>query len=441
MQFALTAILLFLISSLAVPQQYLSLDEAMRIALNRNTAIQKTVNNLTTYESDVKTSYGNFLPTLGVSSSFDWRRSERDFETPAGEIQFSGETRTYSAGAGTNWVLFDGLANFASLSQSKANLQSAQLSFERLKQDIVFSTISRYYDIIYLRQLLRVRQEDVLWNQKNLETITERNRLGAVTLADVYAQQVRVGNAEVEVIRTRNSMETAISNMLYFLGLDVFENYEFPDSLVDNLSPEIDEPFIETTNLSELVSQALSNRADYKSARLLLESAERGITIARSGHFPRLTNSMNIFAGADNPGDIFKGRTYSLGLTLSIPIFSGFAVENRVQYAEVLTDNRKIDLNDLEREIKLNIQKAYLDLQAAEKSLEVSRRSVTAAEENRKIEAEKYNLGAGTLLNVLIANSDYITAQTHFINAQFQFIVISKQLRYYLGIIETSRYE
>jgi outer membrane protein len=125
-----------------------------------------------------------------------------------------------------------------------------------------------------------------------------------------------------------------------------------------------------------------------------------------------------------------------VGATLSIPIFSGFSVDNRVQIAEVNAENKNIELTELERDIKRNIQKNYLDLQAAEKSLSVNDKNVKAAEENRRIEEEKYSLGSGTLLNVLIANSNYTMARTNYINARAAYVVLSEQLKYYLGDLD-----
>jgi outer membrane protein len=435
MRILILAIVILLNIAEVFPQKTITLDNAIKIALNRNTTLQRSQNNLRTYEHDVKASYGSLLPTIGASSSYTWSKTESNAGVGGAALSFSDET--FRAGVSSNLLLFNGLSNYALISQSKNDLEAAQSSFKRLKQDIIFNIIRSYYDIIYLHQRLVVAEEDVKWNQKNLETITERNRLGAVTLADVYAQQVRVGNAEVEVIRTKNNLETAKSNFLYNLGIDVSENYIFPENLTASEKELLGEKkSTEFNNIEELKQEALKYRADYRSSQLALESAFNRITAARGGYFPSLSNTVNYFLSADNLKDLSQNRFLTVGLTLNIPIFSGFATENRVQFAEVLADNRQIELNDLERGIKLELQKVYLDLQASEKALEVSRRSVLASEENRKIENEKYNLGAGTLLNVLIANSEYIIAQTNFLNAQFQFIVLNEQLKHVLGTLD-----
>jgi len=430
-------------------QKQLSLDEAIKIALQKNSTLRKTENNLATYHSNVKTAYGAFLPSLGASGSWNWNRDEAsggETYVYQGTVFTSEpqktETRNYSVGAGASINLFDGLSNIASLSQAKNDLESAELYFERIKQDLVFNTINLYYGVVNNQQLLKVKEEDVKWNQKNLETITERNKLGAVTLADVYAQQVRFGNAELEVVRTRNILESSKAELLDYLGLDVLDQYQFSDSLSaqellvleNNLAKEYE-------NISKIVAEALDKRPDYRSVLLDLESANDGITKAWSGYLPKLTGSANFSTYANQINKLFNSRSYSVGLTLSIPIFSNFNTENQVQFAEVNAMNKEIVVSDLERQIKKNLKKTFLDLQAAEKALEVGKRNVVAAQENLKIESEKYSLGAGTLLNVLVANSEFTNAQTNYINAQFAYITLSEQLKYYLGVIDYKNHE
>ncbi len=443
MRFFLSLICLLTFSYASYAQKTLSLDEAINTALNKNTTLQKSENSLKSYQSGVKAAVGNFLPTLGAYGNWYWSKSEQkggsiiiqgsEFPLPSSSTQ----SRNYTVGASSDITIFDGLSNIATLSQTQNDLEAWKLTLERMKQDIVFRTISLFYDVINARQLLKVKEDDVKWNQKNLETITERNKLGAVTLADVYNQQVQTGNAELALIQAKNDLETARTNLLYYLGLDVLTPYEFEEPAESGNS----EKEIDNQDLSELVTRALSTRSDYKSAKLSLESAQNGVTVAQSGYFPRLTGSISYQLRSDAIKNLDDSKNLTISATLSIPIFSGFSTENRVQIAEVNAENKDVELTELERNIKRNMQKNYLDLQAAEKSLSVNEKNVKAAEENRRIEEEKYSLGSGTLLNVLIANSNYTTARTNYINAKFAYVVLSEQLKYYLGVLNYKQYE
>ena len=437
MRIMIKAFFFILVTAVAYPQKTLTLDEAINIALQKNSTLQKSINTLETYESGLLASYGSLLPSIAASGTWNWSRTEGGTTLIQGiPIEApTRETRNYTVGGGASLTLFDGLANYAGVSQSKNDLDAARFSLERLKQDIVFQTISLYYDVINTKELLKVKEDDVRQAQKNLETISERNKLGAVTLADVYAQQVTLGNAELEEIRTRNNLETTKADLLYYLGLDVLEEYTFPEEFTT------DEKEMMENDVSILVSDAMANRFDYKSALLQLESAKDGITIARGGHFPSLTGSLGYGTSADRMSDLFEFNSYSAGLTLSIPIFSGWSIDDRVELATVNALNREVELTDLERDIKRNIQKTHLDLQAAEKSLNVAEKNVEAAQENLRIEEEKYSLGSSKLLDVLTATTYYTNARVNYINAQFAYIVLSEQLKYFTGVLDYKKYE
>lgn len=445
---------IFAFSVITYGQSVLTLDKAVNIALHRNTTLQKSINSIKSVESAYKAAWGGLLPSLNAQGTYGWNRSIQP-GTSGRTYSFQGitinlpatpssstDTYNYTAGVNASWTLFNGLSNIAAVSQSKKQLESAKLQLENLKQNIVFQTISLYYTVINNIQLLKVSEDNVKWNKQNLATIVEENKLGSVTLADVYAQQVQEGNAELALIQANNTLEISKSNLLYYLGLDVLSNYTFSDSLTDQeqnvLNSDLSSQF---GNIDELVKKALISRDDYKSAELDFQSAQNGITMSEGNYFPRLSGSAGYNLFANQLDNLSKSRTYSAGLTLSIPIFSGFSIDNQVQAAEVNAMNLHVTLDDLGRTIKQNIQQTYLNIQAAEKSLEVNKRNVVSAGENQKITQEKYTLGSGTLLNVLVANSNYTTAQTSLINAEFQYIVLNQQLKYYLGVLNYKQYE
>ncbi|UCH65227.1 MAG: TolC family protein [Ignavibacterium sp.] len=446
--FLLSIILTFFTVTIQA-QEDLTLDKAIQIALHKNPTLLKSINSLDGFESNVQAATGNFLPTLSVGARWDWTRSDREGIgttvingniVPIGAT--STQTRTYNTSVRSSWTLFDGLANFATHSQSKTDLESAEFSLDRLKQDIVFSTTSLFYDVINTQKLLTVTEDNLKWNEKNLETIRERNKLGAATLADVYQQEVATGNAELEIIRTKNQLEVAKNDLLFYLGLDVLKEYTFSDEITDEeaevLKTDLAEDYVK---ISEFVDEAFRNRLDYRSAQLDLESAKDGVTIAQSGHWPSLAADAIYFWQGNNLQDIDNTKTLNVGLGLNFPIFLGWSVTNQVQFAQVDVKNKEIELTDLERDIKRQLQQTFLDLQAAYKFLNVSENNIAAADENLKIEQEKYSLGSGKLLDVLVANSNYTTALTDLINAQFAYLVLSERLKYYVGVLDFSQYE
>ena len=447
----LTIIILctFLFSATILPQEKLTLENAIGIALHKNSTFLKSASQIEGYESNVQAAYGNFLPTLGLGASWDWSRSDVEGVgtiiingVPIPRVATTTTSRSYRGFVYSDWTLFDGLSNFASLSKSQNELEAAESTLERVKQDIVFQTMSLYYNVMYTGRLLGVKQDDLKWNEKNLETIKERNRLGAATLADVYQQEVARGNAELELIRTENDHQTAKKDLLFYLGIDVLKEYEFADSLTSSEKEELNLNLIQlNSDIEELVAKALNARLDYKSALLNFEGSKDAVNSAEGGHWPSLTANGSYSLYTDNLSNIDQSKTFGFGLNLNFPLFLGWSVSNRVQLAEVQSKVSEIEVSDLERDIKRQIKTNFLDLQAAQKALLVSEKNIAAARENLKIEEEKYALGSGKLLDVLIVNSRYTNALTDLLNAQFAYIVLSQQLKYYLGVLDYKIYE
>lgn len=429
-------------------QKKLTLQEAVSIALQRNSALIKTKNSLMTSESQLKNAYGSLLPTLNGRAGFSWQRvndvggTQRDFfgnevNIPPSEI----DSRSYSMGIGGSVTLFDGLANIANINQKDDNLKATEYTIEKKKQDVVYETTNYYYLVLNAAELMRVREDNVKYNQKFYETVQERNRLGIVAKADVYTAQVLLGNAELSLIQAQNSYETILSNMLNYLGLNVLEEYVLVDPFGNSGIVDTDEYLKEFDNISAMVKAALDNRFDFKSQQHLVSAAENSLIISRSGLFPSLSGSYSYYTYATRPSNLFDRKIFDLGLTLSVPIFSNFSTENQIQLASVGLKNTQEDLLALERLIKIEVKQGFLDLQATKKSLDVASKNVIAATETRKINQERYNLGSGTILEVLQADRDYTDALRNKINAQYDFYTKRDKLNNSLGRLDYKKFE
>lgn len=429
-------------------QKTLTLEEAVSIALQRNTSLIKSKNSLSASEAELRSAYGDLLPSLSASGSWDWRRIEDDggtqvdfFGNPIQIDPSTSESRSYSAGFGGNITLFNGMANWANISQKRNNLDASEFDIAKLKQDIVFRTTEYYYAVLNNEEVLKVRQENVRYNSKLLETIEEKNRLGSIPIADVYAQQVQLGNAELQLIQAENIYENSKSALLNYLALDVLEEYLFINEMMDGADVNTDMYMKEFGAMEAMVNDALQNRFDYKSQKLAVESAQSGITMARGGIFPQLSGTYSYGSSATSLDNLFTRRSTSVGLTLSIPIFSNFNVDTRIQSAQIFAINAEEDLAALERQIKIDIKQGYLDLLAAKKNLDVTNKNVISAAENRRINTERYNLGAGNIVQLVQADRDYVQALSNNINALFSFFTSRDKLLNSLGKLDYKVFE
>ncbi len=421
----LLSIIIFPVFNQTFSQKLITMNDAIQIALNQNSGVVKSTNSIASFESGVKTAYGNLLPNLSLNGGFGWQRvSDNGGKTQIdyfGNPQILGpsqvDSRSWSVSGGGSVTLFNGLSNIATINQSKANLESAKLNLEKLKQDVVLQTITYYTQIISYQKLLKFQQENLKYNEGLLDQIKEKYNLKMVPISDVYSQEAQTANSRVSFLQAKNNLETSKINLLGYLSLDVSQSYQF-----DSVATVMNDTVIVNNDIQSLFDFALNNRKDYLGMKYQLESANNQFTIARSGMFPTLSANYGISTSAVQPSDLFNRRIYSLGLSLNVPIFSNWRTENAIQTAEVQLKNNNEDLKSLELNIKSQVVTNDLSLKTAKEQLDASNLALTASKESWMIATEKYKLGAATYLDLQLAYNNYLQAQYNKINNDYNYL-------------------
>ncbi len=404
-------------------QQTFSLQDAITAALNKNTSLIKQQNNLSTQSAAIKSAYGNLLPNLSAGGSWNWSRVTdkgggtqidyfgRETALPSSQI----DTRGYSLSAGGNVTLFDGLSNIANINQANNNYNSARFDLEKLKQDIILQTTNLYITIITYDSLLKYQDENFKYNQELLKKIMEMQQLKMITKADVYSQEAQTANSEVEYLQAKNNFEKAKISLLNYLSLDINSDYVYV------LPEENEDSLLTNQDFNQLYQIALENRSDYLSQKLRVESSENQLTIARSGLFPSLSGNYRFSTSATNPGNLFDRKTYSVGLSLNIPIFSNWNTEYSIESANVSIKNSNEDLLALERQIAADVKNAQLDLQTSKLQLDASKKALLSASESWDIKKESYSVGGATYIDLQQTYNNYLQSLYNSVQAQYNY--------------------
>jgi outer membrane protein len=331
--------------------------------------------------------------------------------------------------------VFDGFAREGSLSRASSNAVSAEHQAARTKQAIVFQVESAYLNVLRDEQLVKVSEENLRRDERQLERITESNRVGALSIADVYRQQSTVAADELALINAENNYNKAKTDLLALIGLDVSVEYAIGDSSIsiEISAAEMDSTVARYSNFRSLSERALNSRPDFLAAREQFNGADAGVGVARSGYFPRVNASASYGISNTELSRISDNKSLGWGLSIYWNIFDGFSTNQTLQTAIVQKKNAEVALLQAERDINADVKKAVLDLEAARKQYEVSQKGLISATEDRKIAEERYNLGAGTLLDLLTANAGLVQAQADKVNAVYNYIIAKRNLEYVLG--------
>jgi outer membrane protein len=413
------------------PQKVLTFNDAVQAALHQNTNVVKSTNALASYQSNIKSAYGNLLPNLNLNGGFGWQRVSDDggrtqidyFGNPQTIGPSEIDSRSWSVSAGGGVTLFDGLSNLAQINRSKSDLESARLSLEKLKQDVILQAANLYTQIIGYQKLLSFQEEDLKYNEGLLERVKQMYNLKMVSISDVYSQEAQSANSRVSYLQAKNSLGKAKINLLTYLSMDLAQDYQY-----DSVAVTINDSGLVNSNLDNLYQYALSNRQDYQSIKYRQQSVENQLTIARSGLFPSLSAKYSFSSGATEPSNLISRKVYSFGLSLNFPVFSNWNTENSIQSAVVQVENNSEDMRALELNIKSQVATTHLDLLTTKQQVDASDVALTASKESWQIKKEMYNLGSATYLDLQQAYNNFLQAQYNKISNEFKYLIAQYNL-------------
>lgn len=429
-------VLLFLVTALqplsAQAQEGYTLQRCIETGMRNNIETRRARNEVrrsATYKTEA---YGQFLPSLRGSAS--WSRSDEDqLAFRADNLLRSRNAYSYNVQAGL--TLFDGMRNFNSVDQSLLQHEAAEAGFAHTTRSVVFAIQQAFYNTLRAGQLVRVAESNLERSRGQLERIREMNAVGSVPQADVYRQQVVVGNDELALIETRNSHQNALVDLQALLGLTPVPDFTImPDGAEDPVTESDVSAFRAGLGaFPSLVTEAMQRRGDLRQAELGLRSADKGVSVAQAGHLPTLIAFAQYNWNNLELADFTTYDRFIYGLQLSVPIFSNFQVSAAVERSELLRLDSEESLEQLRRGIATDIMKALNALEAAEKNVDISAKKLQSAREDQRIAKERYDLGAGTLLDLITANANLTLAESDVVNATFNYRTARKHMEYQLG--------
>lgn len=418
----------------------ITLEQAKQIALEKNIDVAQSQNNVESAQATVLAASGNYLPTVSASAS--WNRSQTDskdlyFDQTTQSIRQVGLTTgsQLRTGVSVDYTIFDGFAREGTMTRASSNSVATEQTAARTRQTTAFDVESAYLNVLRNEQLVKVSEENLKRDNRQLERITESSKVGALSQADVYRQQSQVASDEYNLITAQNNYDKSKADLIALIGLDVSDEYSISDSSV---STEISQADLNSTmeqykDFRQLSERALAKRPDYEAAKETFDAAGGGVMAARSGYLPSVSASAGYGLNGDEFSTLSNTKALSWGLSLRWSIFDGFGTNQALQSAQVQQMNAELALQQAQRNINVEVKKALLDLDAARKQYDVSQKGLISAEQDYRIAEERYNLGAGTLLDLLTANASLVNAQANKVNASYGFITQKKNVEYVIG--------
>jgi outer membrane protein len=437
----LTAALITLAGAPRAPAQnnarIITCADAIGIALEQNTTVRAAQNAAALSKVDVSEAKGQFLPDLRFSTTGS-KNFGRSFDQTEGKI-VDQTTNSASLGLNSSVTLFDGFGNTANLKGAKLSDVAAEHELHRTRETVTFTVASNFLSLIQRQEQLRVQRE-------NLEAATALERqiqqyvdAGARTIADLYQQQANVASARFAVVDAERTTELARVDLIGTLQLDPTGTYEFqapPDTTATAQSDQFE--------LANLQMRAAGQRVDLRAEEARVDAADQNIRVARSSRWPTLSLNSGYSSAYSSVSplpfsDQLDQRRGSVSLGISVPLFDRNSISNATRRAEIQADNQRLQLENLQQDVALQVRRSFLDFQTAKEQLVNAQAQLRAAELALQASQDRYQAGASTLVELTQARAVQVQAASLLVTARYNLQFQRILLDYYVGDLDPKK--
>lgn len=340
------------------------------------------------------------------------------------------ETRSFnqsSAALTLSWLVFDFGQRSANVENARQLLSAAAATQNATVQSLFLAALQSYYTAQAARAAVVSTTEAERAARESFAAAESRYSVGAGTPADRLQAQTALSQATLNRIRAEGDARNALGVLANAMGFDAQQKFvlgEIPRALPESAFQR---------DVDALIEEARKRRPDLKSAEAQVKAAEASVEVARAQGRP--TVSLSTGPAWQDIGGV-SATTGNIGVTLSVPIFSGFETTYRVRSAEAQVDLRAAQRDRLRNQVALDVWKAYQNLNTATQSLKATADLVASAEQSERVALGRYKAGVGTVLDLLSAQTALANARLQRIQAGLDWHVFRATLAQTVGALD-----
>jgi outer membrane protein len=403
----------------------IALQDAVALAQKNSPTAVQARGAIENAEGSVSTAFNQFFPTL--TGSLGHSQGAGQVPDNAGKLIQKISRPQYSTGLNTSLTLFDGGKRVYDLRARKADLASAEVSESATNFSVALQVKQQYYAILAAREAEGVARGALDLANQQLAASIARVRAGAVIISDSLRSFLAVNNAQLNLLTAQNNVRNAS------LALT---------RLVESTAPitaERADPsaFAVTAIDSAAVVGLALDGPTVREAQAALAGANASVSSARTSYFPTLTAGLRYGGtGFDpaygiGPGQLAYSNTLSISANYNI--WDGRNRAVAMDRARVTVATNEAQVRDAKLLAQQNILQQISTLRTAEERVRIQQLSVQAAQEDLRVQTQRYNLGSSTLLEVTTSQNALTEAQQALIQARLDYRTSRAQIEAIIG--------
>ena len=406
----------------------LTLSQCIDIALKQSISLKSSELDAVASQESIKGAKGALFPRVDLNAGYTRENRPIPFipaQSPIIPPAFSDEI--YFWNVFLRMPIYEGgrLSGQVKISEIEKEIQSSRKEFTI--QDVIANVTNAFNKVLQLEEfrLANLKSVEALERQqKNTKLFVEAGRAANVELLRV---EVQLASERQNLIRTEETINRTRFGLAYFMGVDAREVSDVEGQLRtdEKVAPE---------NIDEL----LKSRPDIVAASRRVEQSKTRVAVASGRRYPSISLFGNYGQRAGTEADP-RYEVWEAGVLASINIFDGGIISSEIQREKIIYQKAQEDLKQTTLRARLEVENALSSFREAENKLSMAKKAMEQSEETLRIEELKYKTGAGTITDVLLAQSAMSLAQANYYQALYDFNAASTEFKRATGTIGVKR--
>lgn len=422
----------------------LGLEDAIRIARTHNPQFRQVTNDREIAAARERQNIGGLLPDLSASIGFSGQKSRQ--LTGLGDLGEIVDTPTFvestlsnaNQGIDLTITLFDGGANLNRIREGRANTRAVEARIDARAAQLRADVTRAYYDLLRAERAAQVEEQLLASAREQLSMTQRRFEIGSARREDVLGAEATVAIQEQRVGQAVGNARKRRLLLLREMGVQGDVEFELTGEL-----PEIFDPAdLDADSLLAIAAGVNPRIIEWESE---IRAREHAASVARGARLPRITARAGFSRSVyGKEYDAFfelepPNRTFSFGISASLPIFNRFQTAHTIVTADAAVVNAKEQLRAERMALEVEVRSTLVDLQNAYRAVQLAERTLALSQERLELTWERYRIGGNVsfveLQNVIDGAA---TAERDAVDARFAFAAAVVELEAKLGM-EVSR--
>ncbi len=414
----------------AMENTVFTLERSIEFALEKNWELRSKEEKVNQALEVKKQARSEFLPKLSMSYGYTRLSEVPSFRA---SVPFSqrirvGTVNNFQWRGTITQPLFTGFSIISNYELSKLGIDQAKLEVDIGRLDLALRVKEAYFGILEAQKGVEVAQKAVESLRSHVNVAKHFFDVGIIPVNDLLKAEVELANAEHNLIKAKNALKLAKSAFNVILARPIDAPVAVKDILV--YKPE-------KGSLDKYLGIAIAKRPEIKLLDTHIKQTDAQIDLARSRNYPEVVFTYDYIKEGDNP-DVSGSQFHDAGrwqavAALSWTFWEWGKTHHTIKEKRLLRKELLEMKNAVIDRVKLEVKEAVLNLEAAAANIPTTKKAVEQAEENLRVNKERYKVQVGTTTDVLDAQTLLTQARTNYYRALYDHNLAKARLLRALG--------